>query len=158
LRNDSFKFFAVITDDGVSCSFNGKNYSDGNNATSGQTAANNWDLDVMALGPQHFGTDPMNRNYSFWSIVALSPFNPTASKPYGSPYPPAAAVEPISAGERTPGAEEPGTGCRRLSLPPGGYRHPTCGLDYTEIFQLMAQGVIQGAQVPCEFDIPDPPP
>jgi hypothetical protein len=40
----------------------------------------------------------------------------------------------------------------------GGYRYPTCGLDYTDIFQLMALGVVKGAQVPCEFDIPEPPP
>jgi hypothetical protein len=39
----------------------------------------------------------------------------------------------------------------------GGYSYPTCGLNYTDIFTLMAKGVIAGAQVPCEYDIPDAP-
>ncbi|MBW2528095.1 MAG: hypothetical protein JRI23_28195 [Deltaproteobacteria bacterium] len=155
LRDDSFKFFLVITDDGVGCSGGGYSYSDGNNVTGGDTVAAQWDADVLALGPSHFGPDAANRNYSFWGITALAPYQPTTGNPYGDPHPPTA---PVITGECTPSAVDPGTGYQSLAVLTGGYRYPTCGLDYTSIFQLMAQGVIQGAQVACEFEIPDPPP
>lgn len=157
LRDDSFKFFVVITDDGVSCSSNGQSYSDGNSAMGGDTVAQQWDADVLALGPQHFGTIT-ERNYAFWSIIAQEPYMPTGMNPYGEPAPPDATLAPITTGECTPSAVDPGTGYQGLSILTGGYRYPTCGLDYTAIFTQIAEGVIQGAQVPCEFAIPDPPP
>ncbi len=156
LRDNAFKFIVVITDDGVSCSTGSATYTDSNQVAQGDTVAQQWDSAVLALSPVHFGADTMNRRYSFWSIVALAPYMPTGMKPYGDPHPPDATVAPSITGECTPGAEDPGTGYQSLSIMTGGYRYPTCGLDYTDIFTLMAQGVIAGAQVPCEFDIPDP--
>jgi len=158
LRDDSFKFFVVITDDGVNCG----SYNDGNNAANGDTVAQQWDTDLLALGPQHFGT-AMERNYSFWSIIAQQEYMPTGMKPYGEPAPPDATLAPITTAECTPNGSDgtpvdPGTGYQGLSILTGGYRYPTCSLDYTDIFTKMAEGVIQGAQVPCEFEIPDPPP
>ena len=65
LRDDSYKFFLVITDDGVSCT-NPGDYDDNDNLVSGEAAADQWDADLLALSPQHFGT-AMDRNYTFWS-------------------------------------------------------------------------------------------
>ena len=158
LRPDSFKFFAVITDDGVSCSFDGSSYNDGNNVASGQAAGQLWDTNLLALSPDNFGTVD-ERNYSFWSIIALAPYNVVdpVNKPYGDPHPPDELLAPIITAECSPSSVDPGTGYQQLSIMTGGYRYPTCGLDYTDIFTLMAQGVIEGAQVACEFLIPDPP-
>jgi hypothetical protein len=157
LRDDSFKFFVVITDDGVSCSGVAGSLNDGNSAAGGDTVALSWDAAVLALNPVHFGT-AMERNYSFWSIISQEPYNPTGMKPYGDPAPPDAMLAPITTSECSPNSVDPGTGYQALSIITGGYRYPTCGLDYTDMFQQMALGVIQGAQVPCEFEIPDPPP
>jgi hypothetical protein len=152
LRPEAFKFFAVITDDNVSCD----SFSDGNSETSGQGVANEWDAALFTASPaQFFGADATERRYSFWSIVALAPFMGDMADPYGSPYPP---TEPITTQECTPSAVNPGTGYQALSILTGGHRFPTCGLDYTDIFELMALGVIQGAAAACEFQIPDPPP
>jgi hypothetical protein len=156
LRDNAFKFIVVITDDGVSCSTPTQNYNDGNSVNGGQTVGTAWDTELLALSPTQFGMDTMTRNYSFWSIIAVEPHNPSMAKPYGDPHPPDTMVAPITTGECTPSAVDPGTGYQQLSIMTGGYRYPTCGLDYTDIFTLMAEGVIAGAQVPCEFDIPDP--
>jgi hypothetical protein len=161
LRDDSFKFLAVITDDrsstGQQNGCTSPLYDDLNTVAGGQTVAAQFDADLMALSPLHFGADPMDRNYSFWSIVALAPFSPTSMLPYGDPHPPDETVAPVTTAECTPSAQNSGTGYQALSILTGGYRYPTCGLDYTAIFQLMAEGVILGAQAPCEFDIPEPP-
>lgn len=153
LRSDAFKFFAVITDDGVGCG----SYNDGNNVAGGGTVAAAWDTALLALSPEHFGASAEERNYSFWSIVALSPYLPTAQDPYGEPHPPDASIAPIITTECTPSSVDPGTGYQALSVLTGGYRFPTCGLDYTDIFTRMALGVIEGAAVACEFLIPEPP-
>jgi hypothetical protein len=81
-----------------------------------------------------------------------------AQDPYGQPHPPDAALAPITTNECTPSAVNPGTGYQALSILTGGYRFPSCGLDYTDLFTLMAQGVIDGAKVACEFAVPEPPP
>jgi hypothetical protein len=163
LRDDSLKFFLVITDDNVDCSFGGSSYDDGDDAAGGQEVADLWDTNILALSPLHFGT-AMMRNYRFWSIVALAPYNETMAKPYGDPQPPDGVLAPIT-DEVCPNspacnpscAEHAGTGYQALSIDTGGYRYPTCPVEYSEIFTLMAQGVIEGAQVPCEIAIPDPP-
>ncbi len=158
LRPDAFKFFVVITDDGVSCSIqNVVNLNDANSVAGGEATAQAFDAAILALSPADFGADAANRNYRFWSIISQSPYNVSAAKPYGDPSPPDAALAPITTGECSPSAVDPGTGYQGLSLLTGGYRYPTCGLDYTDMFTLMAYGVIEGAQVACEFLIPEPP-
>ena len=158
LRPDAFKFFVVITDDGVSCGIqNVVNLNDGNSATGGETVAQTFDTALLTLSPADFGADAANRNYRFWSVISQAPYNPSAAKPYGDPSPPDAALAPITPSECTPNAVDPGTGYQGLSILTGGYRYPTCGLEYTDMFTLMALGVIEGAQVACEFLIPEPP-
>ncbi len=153
LRPEAFKFFAVITDDNVGCD----SFDDGDSVAGGQAVADAWDVALRAASPAQFGADAATRRYSFWSIVAMAPYMPSMADPYGSPHPPDTTVAPIVTAECTPSAVNPGTGYQALSVLTGGYRFPTCGLDYTDLFTLMAQGVIQGAAASCEFDIPEPP-
>ena len=88
----------------------------------------------------------------------------TMAEPYGEPHPPDPALAPVIAQECNQGAQAPGTGYQWLSMKTGGYRYPTCAADvtppddYDQLFTLMAQGVIDGAQIECEIAIPDPPP
>ena len=158
LRTDAFKFIVVITDDDPSTS--GANgcpsmwgFSDGNDDMAATTMATDFDTALTGLSPQHFGT-PSDRNYIFHSIIGIAPYNSSGAGDYGDPYPPA---EPLTGSTCSPGAEDAGRGYQALSVLTGGARYPSCGLDYTEMFQLMAQGVIAGAQVSCEFEVPDPP-
>ena len=161
LRDDSYKFFLVITDDRPEdCGYN-----DQNSVAGGEAVADAWDADMLALSPTHFGADAMNRNYTFWSIVSLAPYMPSAGAPYGDPHPPDTNLAPIITTECNSGAQNPGTGYQALSVLTDGYRYPTCPADenanpqgdYAALFTLMAQGVIEGAQVSCEIAIPDPP-
>lgn len=153
LRPEAFKFLLVVTDDGVRCG----DYHDYDTVAGGWDTAHAFDEDLMTLFPEHFGSSPEERNYTFWSIVSLAPYEPTGDKPYGEPHPPDETLAPVIEDKCTPSAVDPGTGYQALSIITGGYRYPTCGLEYTEIFQLMAEGVILGAAVSCEFLIPEPP-
>ncbi len=168
LRDNSYKFFLVITDDRPSSSQqNGCStvYDDGNTVDGGTSMATLWDTDMLALSPTHFGA-AADRNYTFWSIVSLGVYLPTVLEPFGEPHPPDAAVAPIITDECSPGSQRAGMGYQALSMLTGGYRFPTCAADenqnpkydYDALFNLMAQGVIDGAQVDCEIQIPDPPP
>lgn len=149
LRPDSFKTFVEITDDGVGCSYNGKTYQDGNTVAGGTAAAPQFDADLMALSPAMFG-DAMHRNYAYYSIVALA-YNTPADKPYGP-------MDPVIAAE-CPTAAHPGTGHQALSVLTGALRFPICDTtSYDAVFQAIAQGVIAGAKVACDFAVPDAPP
>ena len=149
LRADSFKTFIEITDDGVQCSFNGKSYQDSNSAAAGATTAAAFDADLLALSPAHFG-NAAERNYRFYSIVAMA-YNTPATKPYEP-------TDPVITGE-CPTAADPGTGYQALSVLTGGLRFPLCDTtSYDVVFQSIADGVIKGAKVACEFPVPDAPP
>jgi hypothetical protein len=149
LRPDSFKTFIEITDDGVGCSYNGKSYQDSNNATNGPTTAAAFDTDLLALSPANFG-DANARNYRFYSIVAMD-FNNPATKPYEPTDPLITAKCPTAANN--------GTGHQALSILTGALRFPICDTtSYDVVFQAIAEGVISGAKVSCEFAVPDPPP
>lgn len=154
LRPDAFKFILAITDDNANCSFGGETYNDLNTVMGGTDVATKFDAALRALSAADFGVDAENRNYSFWSIIAQAPYMSTGMGNYGMPVPPAEAP---TVSECSPGAQNSGTGYQALSILTGGYRFPSCGTDYSDIFELMAEGVIKGSEVACEFDIPDPP-
>jgi hypothetical protein len=151
LRPDSFKTFIELTDDGVgscSSSANGVSIDDNDNINDGNAAANEWDAALLALSPANFGT-AAERNYRFYSIVAMA-FNNPATKPYEPADPILTATCPTAAG--------PGTGYQALSIMTGGLRFPLCDTtSYDVVFQAIAQGVIAGSKVACDFAIPDPP-
>ncbi|MDC0740331.1 hypothetical protein [Polyangium mundeleinium] len=148
LRPDAFKTFIELTDDGVNCSYGGKTYNDSNSVNGGNTVATNWDTALLALSPENFGTAE-NRNYRFYSIVAMA-YNDPANKPYEP-------SDPVITG-KCPTAADPGTGYQGLSNLTGGLKFPLCDTtSYDAVFQAIAEGVVAGAQVACEFGIPDPP-
>ncbi|MDC3953014.1 hypothetical protein [Polyangium jinanense] len=148
VRPDSFKTFIELTDDRVGCSFGGVSYSDGNTAAGGVSAAEQFDTSLLALSPEHFGTKEA-RNYRFYSIVAMA-YNDPQTKPWEP-------ADPITTAE-CPTAANPGTGYQALSVLTGGLRFPLCDTtSYDVVFQAIAEGVVAGAQVSCDFAIPDPP-
>lgn len=156
LRQEAFKTIVVISDDGVNCSWtpqggSSQSFNDSNQVVNGATAAADFDTALLTLSPAQFGT-AQARNYVFHSIVALAPYD---QNDLTLAYP---ATEPVTTSKCTPGAADPGTGHQSVSTLTGGLRYPTCGLNYSTIFQAMAQSVITGAKIGCEFDLPAPPP
>jgi hypothetical protein len=148
LRPDSFKTFIEITDDGVGCTLNGTTYSDSNSVNGGITAAAAMDKAILALSPMHFGTDP-DRNYAWYSIVAMSYNNP--------PTMPWSPADPITTG-KCPTAANPGTGWQALSVLTNALRFPICDTtSFDVVFQAIAQGVIAGSKVACDFPVPAAP-
>lgn len=145
LRDDSFKVFIEITDDGVNCSYGGQTFNDGNSVASGQTAATAFDTALLARSPTHFGT-AAERNYMWYSIIGIGPNTPSTE-----PWLP---TDPVNTSECNTAAD-PGTGYQALSNLTGGLKFPVCeGAGFDSVFQAIAEGVVQGAAVPCEFGIP----
>lgn len=150
LRANAFKVFAVITDDRVNTACNGFVFDDKfDDPISGTTAASTFDSALFGLSPQ-FG-NATRRNYVWHSIVALAPFD---AADLAKPHPPSA---PITTQVCSPGAEAPATGYQALSKLTGGLRYPTCGLDYTTIFQAMAKDVIDSSILACDYAMPASP-
>ncbi|AKT38810.1 uncharacterized protein CMC5_029560 [Chondromyces crocatus] len=152
LRPDSLKVFVELTDDGVTCSTTrlspNVTLNDGDNEAGGITAAAQFDAALLALSPEHFGTAD-NRNYVFYSIVGVSDNNP--------PTAPYVAADPMVT-TRCNTAVAPGTGYQALSRTTGGLRFPLCQVgSYNAVFQAIAEGVIAGATLACEFPVPDAP-
>lgn len=148
LRTEAFKVFVEVTDDGVTCSLDGVSYDDNDNAADGMTTAQKFDTTLLALDPEQFGT-PDARNYVFHSIIGLKEKDP-----------PTAAYEPmdpiVTAVCST--AVAGGTGYQGLSQITGGLRFPICEFaSFDVVFQAIAEGVIAGSKVECEFPVPDPP-
>ncbi len=142
LRPGSLKAFVMVTDDRVSCS----GYTDSSNPLA---TAQKFDQDLMALDPTMFGT-VANRNYVWYSIVGVgaNPADPTGA------YQP---NEPITS-SKCSGAVNASPGNQALSQITGGLRFPVCnGFQYDEVFKAIAKGVIAGAKVACDFQLPDPP-
>ncbi len=145
LRDDSFKVFIEITDDGVNCSSGGYSFDDDDNVSGGESAAQQFDEDLLALSPAHFGT-ASKRNYMWYSIVGIEPNNPSTA-----PWLP---TDPVITGQCS-SAPDPGTGYQALSNMTGGLKFPVCeGAGFDSVFQAIAEGVVEGAAVPCEFGIP----
>ena len=151
LRPEAVKVFVEMSDDGAVCTHNGKTYSDGNNVASGQTAAVEFDKDLLALSPLHFGTQAA-RNYIWYSIVGLGPKNPA------NPLEAWNEFDPVTTTECTPGAVDPGTAYQWLSKGTGALRFPLCDPSgYDTVFADIAAGVEEGTKLSCELLIPEPP-
>lgn len=177
LRADSFKVFVEITDDGVWCNMasgpkyyfctsNGGgiqnydcDYDDGVFATSAadermqaKAAAAKFDADLLALDPAQFGTE-QERNYVWYSIVGLK------KKSDGTAYEPNEPIETKTCKVGGQEAPNPGSGYQALSILTGGLRFPVCeGSGFDVVFQKIAEGVIAGAKVSCEFPVPETEP
>jgi hypothetical protein len=152
LRKDALKVFVEITDDGISCSSGGVTYNDGDNVNTGVTVADKFDTALLAKDPVQFG-DANARNYIWHSIIGVKENDP-ATAPY-LPADPIIGTKCVLNGTTSPG---PGTGYQALSIKTGGLRFPICqNASFDVVFQEIAKGVIEGAQVACEFPLPEPP-
>jgi hypothetical protein len=137
LRDDAYKIFIEITDD------------------QSQITAAAFETGLFNLTPKHFG-DAGTRNYVFHSIVGvIGKANP--ADPYLS-------TEPLVTGKcllpdgGAGGAVNNGPQYQALSQLTGGLRFPICDPSkYNTVFQKVAEGVVNGAQVACDFQIPPPP-
>jgi hypothetical protein len=150
LRLGSFKTFVELTDDAVDCTWNAYDYDDQNTAAASTSEAAQFDTDLRAFRPDHFGDPAGERNYRWYSIIGM-PYN----NPDTEPYDPA---DPIVTNTDCPGAQNAGPGHQALSILTGGLRFPLCNpANYGVVLQAIADGVIDSATIGCEFDIPDPP-
>jgi hypothetical protein len=147
LRPNAFKVFAIISDDRVDASCNGLVFDDKTvDPVSGTTAASSFESALYALSPQ-FG-NLNRRNYVWHSIVGVAPFDANdLTKPHPSDA-------PIVAEKCVPSSIAPGIGHQALSKLSGGLRYPTCGLNYTTIFQAMAKDVISKKLLACDYALP----
>ncbi len=149
LRPEAYKTFIEITDDRVSCTATtGDNFNDSDTLAGGDAAAIKFDQALTTLDPVQFGT-PAARNYTWYSIVGLASNNPVTQ-----PYVPA---DPILLGTCT-GAVQSGTGYQSLSVMTNGLRFPLCEIgSYDAVFKAIADGVIAGSKVACDFPVPAAP-
>ena len=158
LRTDALKVFVEATDDQVDCSLTdyfscsspGPGcYDDGVNVNQAQVAAQQFDADLLALDPTQFGT-PQARNYIWHSIVGVAANSASSTGAYEP-------TDPIS-DTTCPSAVNGGLGYQALSILTGGLRFPVCnGTGFDVVFKKIADGVIQGAKIECDFPMPEPP-
>jgi hypothetical protein len=152
LRPEAFKVITIITDDHPAASCFGLTFDDKQVDTGAATSmASAWDSYLVAHAPDQFGT-AAHRNYLFNSIVGVANYDQVDTS---KPYPPTA---PLNVAQCTPSSQWPGLGYQALSVLTGGLRFPTCGLNYTSMFQSMARGVIDKATIACDYGIPADPP
>lgn len=103
---------------------------------------------LFALDPPAFGTSAETRDYTFHAIMGIlaKPGDPTAA------YEP---DEPI-VGARCPTSADDSIEYETLAIRTGGLRFPVCETSsYDAVFERIAQGVVEGAELACAFDAPD---
>jgi hypothetical protein len=169
LRKDASKVFVEITDDRVDCSvsLNGQTFTVKDSPMAAPAdpnaaaidSANKFDAALRGLSAEMFGANATARNYVFHSIISM-PYK--AGAMHDSPY---ESSEPI-AGANCTGGENPGRGYEAMSRMTGGLRYPICAADdaaasgtagFTAIFKKIAQGVVEGTKVACDFAVPVAP-
>jgi hypothetical protein len=146
MRPEAFKVFVEITDDNANCSMGGYSFNDGGTASSGTTAAANFDRALLSLDPAQFGTST-KRNYVWHSIVGLA-----AKTINTTPY---LATEAIILSKCASSVPGPGTGYQALSKLTGGLRYPICNYsDFDAVFNAIATEVIEHSTASCEYRLP----
>src|SRR5690606_12528978 len=127
---------------------------DGETAVGGGNVATAFDTALLSLSPAHFGTAE-NRNYIWHSILGMNENDPVTT-----PWSPDAGIVTSECGTGSQ-ADGFGTGYQTLSRLTGGLRYPICSqgnpptTNFDPIFHAIAQGVIDTAAIPCEYDFPD---
>ncbi|HTM43445.1 MAG TPA: hypothetical protein VL137_00745, partial [Polyangiaceae bacterium] len=164
LRPAALKMFVGITDDSPGTNAGGTNQrcTTASGLTNDQMGAQAFDQALRSLDPAQFGAydaqDPdANRNYRWYSIVGLTS---KAAPDERVAYQPA---EPIvttvctgaNAGSTDDDGQSAGQGYQYLSQMTGGLRYSSClNDDFDAIFNAIAQGVVEGAKLNCDFNIP----
>jgi len=150
LREGAFKTFVSISDDEVDCQVDNRAFSDYATVSGGEVAAGSFDRALLKLSPAQFG-NAKKRNYVWHSIAGM--------RGLSEEQPAWQASAPISTAVCGGGAEGPGTGYQALSRLSGGLRYPICDPQhYDALFNRVATGIVGGAQIACEWQIPEPPP
>lgn len=151
LRDGVFKSILVLTDGRINCSYDGVAYNDGNTEKHAQEVAQKIDEKLRTMAPEHFGETDGERRYRFYSIVSIAP-----NEPAEVPYQP---DEPFVTTTCSATDVNPGLGYQALSKLSGGVRFPLCQPSaFASIFRAIAQDLISGSPIQCDFPIPDPPP
>jgi hypothetical protein len=173
LRKDAAKVFVEITDDQADCSvdLNGDGTADfrvkdteadpmNPSDATGMYQAKLFDTALRMLSSEQFTAAEGGRNYVFHSIISM-PFKPGMMDVPYEPNEAAAATANCSTGAN------PGRAYDGLSRLTGGLRYPVCAADqgvgmsdtsgFTAIFKRIAQGVVEGTKVACDFAIPKAP-
>jgi hypothetical protein len=149
LRPNAFKTFVAITDDRLNCDRD--TYDGGDPAafaafTDNAAGATAVDTAFLALDPAQFGTAAA-RNYTFHTIMGIAA---KAAPNQNSAYQPGEAVRGTKCGS----ADSASTGWEELSKRTNGLRYPICNTSFNPVFDAIAQGVIDSAEVPCQYDFP----
>jgi len=148
-RPEAFKVFVMVTDDDVDCDVGGRSFDDQSSVSHGENAATAFDAALLSLSPEHFGS-AAERRYVWHSIVAMQP----NADPREAWLPGA----PVQTERCSPGSDGPGTGHQALSRLTGGLRYPTCNNEnFDAIFNAIALGIVGGAKLNCDWEIPMPP-
>ena len=141
LRNNAYKTFIEITDD--------------DNTTTPNDTYQKFETALFALDTTNkpFGT-AAKRNYVFHAIVGLK-----EKTKVDDPYLPTDPLQSMVCTGNSDTVSKVGTVHQGLAIATGGLRFPIC--QYTKfdtVFKTVAQGVVSGAQIACDFDVPAPPP
>jgi len=160
VRPEAYKVFIGITDDRPSA-------SECAGLTDDLAGATAFDTALRALDPAEFQTTSGDRNYTWYSIVGmhadkavnnavLSPTDPVGTQCCRASGTPQTNCQGTT-GTQLADSAFPGVGYQELSIMTGGLRYPSCYNDnFNDIFQKIAEGVIEGAKASCVYDVPDP--
>jgi hypothetical protein len=161
VREDAFKVFVAITDDSPTTSAT-LGCPGLTNDLAGATA---FDSELRALAPKQFETASGDRNYRWYSIVGmyadkanavLTPDDPVETRCCTAAGTPQTTCQGTT-GMQLLNSSNPGQGYQELAIMTGGLRYPSCYNDnFNDVFQAIAQGVIESANASCVYDVPTP--
>lgn len=169
LREEAFKVFIAISDDQIDCNpagdpdFDDDPDNDDNDENGeGLAEAEEFDQVLRTLAPEHFGAydalDPdANRNYRYYAIVGMVPrADPDQTVPW-EPTDPIQEDVCTGPGGGDANGVAPGFGHQHLAILTGGLRYSNClNDDFDAMFNAVAEGIVEGAQASCEYDVPIP--
>lgn len=137
LRPDAYKVFVEITDDDE------------------EESASWFESRLFALKPAHFGT-AARRNYLMHAIAGMDPKagNPDNAYLPNEPLQNTTCDLSASGGGK---AMRPGLNYQNLAKSTGGLRFSVCYERFDTVFKRIAEGIVSGTQVACEFAVPPPP-
>lgn len=165
LRTEALKVFVGITDDRPLTNSGGTSQrcTTASGLTDNEAGADSFDAALRTALPAQFGAydalDPdANRNYIWHSIVGLTAKAGDAGLEAYQPAEP--IVTTICTGPNAGSSDDDGVaagqGYQYLSQMTGGLRYSNCLNDnFDAIFNAIAEGVIEGATIQCDFEIPD---
>lgn len=142
LRDDSLKFFLEISDDNAFETLPGANSLPQSDAADHVVTATAFDTGIKA---RWASARPAAAafEYVFHSIIGI------AANPAGGAWP---ATDGVQAGTCGAGAVNNGSVYQQLSIATGGLRFPLCDNgNFDEIFQEVADGVIEGVELECSY-------